>query len=178
MKRCSKCAIDKVYSEFAKASNTKDGLQYQCKACNKAYRISNRNKIVEYQKEYRKNTREVKAVYNREYYQNNKDALLGQTRDYRTQPHRKTRKRCLQLQGAYGITLSVYDLMLHEQEGVCAICKGKQSVEGKDFCVDHCHKTGIVRGLLCDKCNLGLGALGDDIEGLERALSYLEKVYG
>ena len=74
----------------------------------------------------------------------------------------------------YGITLDEYNEMFAEQNGCCAVCE-KHQIEFKDsLSVDHCHETGDVRGLLCFKCNTGIGKLGDNIEGLERALKYLK----
>ncbi len=49
---------------------------------------------------------------------------------------------------------------------------------GKGTHLDHCHKTGIFRGWLCNRCNLGIGHLGDSIKGIERALAYLRRAYG
>jgi hypothetical protein len=63
-----------------------------------------------------------------------------------------------------------YDALLESQGGVCAVC-GKPSK--KTLCVDHCHSTGTIRGLLCRKCNLGLGCLADDQATLIAALAYL-----
>jgi hypothetical protein len=69
----------------------------------------------------------------------------------------------------YGITPACYAKLLSEQDGVCAICK--------EFCdkleVDHCHKTGIIRGLLCGKCNRGIGQFNDDIKKIQGAIDYL-----
>jgi hypothetical protein len=45
------------------------------------------------------------------------------------------------------------------------------------FHVDHCHETGKIRGLLCHSCNTGIGKLGDNLEGLQKAVSYLERFY-
>ena len=59
------------------------------------------------------------------------------------------------------------------QEGLCAICGLPET--DKRFCVDHNHKTGVVRGLLCANCNKGLGHFFDSIESLEKAKSYLLK---
>ena len=83
----------------------------------------------------------------------------------------------------YNITEKQYNQMLSEQEHKCACC-GKpiqERVKGqgkKTICVDHDHKTGQVRGLLCGLCNSGIGALGDNIQGVRNALNYLEKHYG
>jgi recombination endonuclease VII len=78
--------------------------------------------------------------------------------------HRKRR-----FQEVYGISLADYDLMLARQRGVCAICKRS----GQVLCVDHCHATGKVRGLLCSKCNSTLGFCDDDPKRLLAAIAYL-----
>lgn len=70
----------------------------------------------------------------------------------------------------YGVSEDDYFEMLAEQNYRCAICRDKYA---RNLCVDHCHKTGIVRGLLCSRCNAGVGMLGDSAEGLEVALGYL-----
>ena len=76
----------------------------------------------------------------------------------------------------YGITLADYDLMLQEQNDGCAICGRKASEERFGvLSVDHCHDTGRVRGLLCEKHNMALGMFGDDIELLNEAIRYLSK---
>ncbi|MEV7073553.1 endonuclease VII domain-containing protein [Streptomyces sp. NPDC093990] len=61
------------------------------------------------------------------------------------------------------------DEMVAVRRGLCAICSTVPAVH-----VDHCHKTGRVRGVLCFNCNSGLGLLGDDPEALNRAADYLE----
>lgn len=74
----------------------------------------------------------------------------------------------------YGIEPEDYDRMLAEQGFACAICH-KPETQSKDgrFHVDHCHSTDVVRGLLCDRCNVGLGSFGDDPDALVRAAEYL-----
>lgn len=72
----------------------------------------------------------------------------------------------------YGLTVEEYWAIHDEQLGVCAICR---NVLGERTAVDHDHETGTVRGLLCINCNTGLGKLGDSIESLELALTYLRK---
>ena len=73
----------------------------------------------------------------------------------------------------YGLTVAEYNRLLLEQQNVCFICKktNKQKMLG----VDHDHKTGQVRGLLCDLCNRALGLLHDDISLLRRAIGYLHQ---
>jgi Recombination endonuclease VII len=68
-----------------------------------------------------------------------------------------------------------YRRMLSKQNGACAICK---QVFQETLAVDHCHTTGKVRGLLCRKCNTGLGNYGDDPGRLREAAAYLEASRG
>lgn len=70
----------------------------------------------------------------------------------------------------YGLTLHDYYWMVEEQLGRCAICF-KPPPRGKRLVVDHCHTTGKVRGLLCGRCNAGLGMLGDT--KVKSALDYI-----
>lgn len=74
----------------------------------------------------------------------------------------------------FGMTLEDYDSMLEQQDGKCAICKSEDS-KGKRFSVDHNHKTGEVRGLLCNPCNAALGLLKDSPEIINSAKEYLLK---
>ena len=82
----------------------------------------------------------------------------------------KSRERSLLVY--YGITLAEYTAMLDAQSGRCKICN---SLPGKrSLCVDHCHTTGKIRGLLCDSCNRGLGLMKDSAQILFSAIGYLE----
>lgn len=87
----------------------------------------------------------------------------------------------LSLRRHYGITVDDYLKMHDAQNGVCAICKcGETSVDNKTkkirrLAVDHCHDSKKIRGLLCSKCNTGLGSLGDNTATLLSAVAYLEK---
>jgi hypothetical protein len=79
------------------------------------------------------------------------------------------------LKRVYGMTLEDYDSMLVQQEHKCKICKTPDAGgKHKKFYVDHCHKTGKVRGLLCTGCNLALGGFRDNIDTLSRAILYLK----
>lgn len=74
----------------------------------------------------------------------------------------------------YGITVEDFHRMLVEQGGVCAICRTNCNVNRR-LCIDHCHVTGKVRGLLCSECNSAIGKLKDDKELIKNALNYLEE---
>jgi hypothetical protein len=85
------------------------------------------------------------------------------------------------LKKRYGIGEKEYKELYENQKGNCAIC-GKHATsvftkgaEGFELCVDHCHNTSKVRGLLCENCNTGIGKLGDSPELLRNAITYLEK---
>jgi hypothetical protein len=72
----------------------------------------------------------------------------------------------------YGLTKEEYERMQTEQDNKCLICETE--IKGKDICVDHCHDTGDVRGLLCRTCNSGLGFFKDTLEILENAVTYMQ----
>lgn len=77
----------------------------------------------------------------------------------------------------YGLTMSELEAMAKRQRNRCAVC-GKKKVPGAKLVIDHCHKTGKVRGLLCRNCNTALGLAGDQREAVkiwaDSALRYLE----
>lgn len=76
------------------------------------------------------------------------------------------------IKSRFGITKETYLKILRKQKYVCAICFGKDPLNSK-LCVDHDHATGVVRGLLCTRCNLMLGHLDDNKKTLKSALKYL-----
>ena len=100
-------------------------------------------------------THKNNAEYCKRYYQKNKDIF-----------HHKYLMR------TYGITKEAYDTMMTLQNGVCAICEGRYD-DKKKLAIDHCHDTGTIRGLLCNKCNRGLGMFEDDPTLLNKAVEYL-----
>lgn len=83
-------------------------------------------------------------------------------------------KDCIQSQRAqrlYNITRDDFERMLMKQEGRCAICK---TIPKRKLDIDHCHQTGKVRGLLCNRCNIVLGQVEDNVELLKCAVEYLQ----
>ena len=88
-------------------------------------------------------------------------------------------KRNGRLKSTYGITQDDYERMLSDQGRACAICGAThENRRGKILHVDHCHRTGKVRQLLCTACNTALGKMRDDTERLRSAIEYLERHKG
>jgi hypothetical protein len=90
--------------------------------------------------------------------------------------------RSVQLRNNYGLSMAAYAAMHAEQGGLCEICRQRETMEhcGKlrQLSVDHNHKTGAVRGLLCSNCNTLLGRVDESRELLQAAISYLDKYEG
>lgn len=82
------------------------------------------------------------------------------------------------LERTYNISLEQYQWFYEKQEGLCAICRQEgfkmHPNQKTSIVVDHCHATGVVRGLLCHNCNRALGLLQDSTDYLKRAIGYLE----
>jgi hypothetical protein len=70
----------------------------------------------------------------------------------------------------YGISLQEREEFYKKANYQCELCGSKNNLG-----IDHCHTTGVIRGILCKRCNISIGGLGDTIEGLQKALAYLQK---
>lgn len=116
---------------------------------NAAYRLKNK----ELMKVKRVLGKEAKAEYDRKYREKNQDKFYSK----------------------YGLTISAYYSILESQNKSCAICKTTDMSRYTKFFVDHDHSTGDVRGLLCNKCNYGLGAMSDSVQKIKMAISYLSR---
>ena len=150
-KPCKKCGGTERYMSG----------KHNCVACSKK-NSQRRHKLGEPQRWAKENAERVNAANRRKY----KDL---------TQEEKRVRNRKQQL-SLYGLTLDDYSAMLVEQSGVCAICGKEEAVSSKGvLSVDHDHKSGKVRGLLCDTCNRGLGHFFDNTELLTKAVLYLEQ---
>lgn len=183
-KECKKCGLYLAPEFYHKNCAEKDGLQRRCKYCMAAYRLEHREKNADYQKQYRvKNANKLKEGQRRYYQDHRAELIVAQTeRDRKRKPEIKEyhagwyqrRGRDKQLQKTYGITLGQYNKMLADQSGVCAICNGICQAK-KCLSVDHDHITGVIRGLLCHACNVGLGKFKDNPIILREAALYLER---
>lgn len=117
-------------------------------------------------------------LYGKKWYEKNKETELKRSKEYykksgkeKKSTHYKTTRRNATLVSRYGITEEDFNHLFAKQKGVCAICAKEYHLT---LHVDHCHSSGVVRGLLCNNCNRGLGHFKDSIETLRKAINYLE----
>lgn len=155
-KFCHKCNTLKLFSEFGKDKHRKYGLTSACKSCrnpqSKLWREKNIDKV------------KFLNALNRE-----------KRKDYYSDPINKIKFRSMELKRKFGLTHEQYEEMLKLQNGVCLICKRYRIASNKHHMViDHCHKTGKIRGILCNWCNRGIGLFEDNLELLENAKLYLK----
>lgn len=196
--KCSRCRLLKPVSEYA-PSAVKNGCG-NCRACQQlytsAYQKANPEKSRAYGRaSYRRNLETARArgrkkqnarraaqpeatkEYQRRYYRAAPPAvkakMAASSASWRARNPERVRARDL---AKYGLTPAEYDRILATQGGGCACCGSKKNKSGRRMFVDHDHSTGAVRGLLCHHCNAGIGHLGDTLEGVKRAVAYLERV--
>lgn len=131
-----------------------------------------------YDNEYREKQKEIIKIRGKKYRDENKEMIGQKKKVY----FRKNKKRILDgwnrnvLKHRFGITIHQYEQILRDQGSVCKICKQfrLQRLQRR-MGVDHCHKTGKIRGILCAWCNSAIGNFGDDINLLKIAINYLKE---
>lgn len=107
------------------------------------------------------------------YYEANTERIkqVNRERAARRRAKHPDYERWLKIKKKYGITKDDYDALWEKQDGRCAICA--VDLATVKACVDHCHQSSEVRGLLCNTCNQGLGYFADDPGRLLAAVAYL-----
>lgn len=147
-KICSVCRIEKPFSDYFKDNRRKVGIRCKCKSCCKKetydWRIKNRSEYNNYAAAWRAKNPE--------------------------------KQHASEIKRYYSLSIERYNEMLTKQACKCKIC-GKDhnpTVKRGRLYVDHNHRTGIVRGLLCGTCNSGVGYFEDSIDILKSAIKYLE----
>ena len=162
MKRCLICDELKDVSDFHKAKDKPDGLRNDCKKCRKL---------------------KLKSDINTTHFRCYKCGVLKEKNEVNFSISKSSKfkfRRCCKicakqqqrinhLARSYNITTEQYNEMLNKQDNKCLICSKIDKLV-----VDHDHNTGLVRGLLCDTCNRGIGYLKEDKTILLNAISYLE----
>jgi hypothetical protein len=139
----------------------------RCRAQHQAHKRERNERARAYREVHKK---EINARA-RAHYEAHKDEIKEQSRArYHAQKHDNASPARRARLKRYGISPAEYDALLAKQDGACAICRRRS--KGR-LCVDHCHVTGMIRGLLCNECNGALGYLKDDQASLVAALAYL-----
>jgi hypothetical protein len=142
------------------------GGKKACRRCHAMKPLEEFNK----NKQYRSGRQKWCKCCSKEYYHANRERIDARQRA-RYQKNKGKLLRANRL-GTYGLRPADYDRMFAEQSGVCAICR---KVVVGNLCVDHNHETRQVRGLLCRKCNTGLGNFQDSPDLILTAHAYLER---
>jgi len=137
------------------------------------YYARNKELIKDKSKVYREEHKEEIYVAHKAYYEEHREELLIRKRKYDAEHKREAKNR--NLMRKYGISIEDYDVLFKTQGGKCGGCLISQKKLNIPLCVDHDHKTGKVRGLLCSPCNRLLGQLKDSPEVLIRLANYLKK---
>lgn len=203
-KWCPCCNVTRTCDDFARCVAREDGLQSQCRKCVAAIRRGRRaERKPFYWRDVllalglrhctdcdtskpldaffpqagkfggvHSHCRECRNARGRARTANDGDSVRAWRKEWR----RKNPDRCREyarrhhLKVNYGLSEADYDALVERHGGCCAICGGDAGLA-----VDHCHTTGVVRGLLCTRCNPGLGFFQDDPELLRQAIDYLER---
>jgi len=144
---CRWCLTEKPAAAFTPVRGLKKRTRPRCLKCIDEYRTAHRKLPASQErlKEYRSNNKPYMTKYNRERH----------------------------LRDKYGITSADYAAMVARQGGHCACCGGDPTARG--LVVDHDHKTGKVRELLCEPCNQGIGCFRDSLDRLDLAAKYLQR---
>ncbi|WP_030324361.1 endonuclease VII domain-containing protein [Streptomyces sp. NRRL B-3229] len=178
-KECRKCGRDLLLAAFALDKNRRDGLQVHCREC-----------VAEYSAAYYRRRREAMGKSVREHIdvpdghklcrtcgevkprsEWHRNATASDGLSTRCKSCRAAQSRRDHLKRQYGITEAERDELVASQGGVCCICLAAVPEH-----VDHCHKTGRVRGVLCFSCNAALGQFKDRPDAIRRAAAYLEGI--
>lgn len=192
-KICNVCFKNKELEDFYKDhSKVRNECKNCCKDYIRLYRIKNLEKLrsrekeqyikhretkIEHKKRARLENPENSRLINKKCRDKYKEKYNEKRReDYKKDPE-KFKDRSLK--SHFGIGITEYKQLLEIQNNTCAICNNPETVKRKgklkNLAVDHCHKTGKIRGLLCARCNKAIGLLKDDINIINNCVNYLQK---
>jgi hypothetical protein len=156
---CSKCLEELPKTSFSKDKSKKTGIHTVCKPCQKKQKDSRKDEAKKVRKAHYEKNKEKSSLYHKEKNSNPK------VKSYNKEKH---------LKKTYNLTLDEVEALKVKQKFRCAICKThEEDCSRKTLFVDHNHKTGEIRGLLCSQCNSALGLMYDSKEILNNAIEYL-----
>ncbi|MFJ2293181.1 endonuclease VII domain-containing protein [Streptomyces sp. NPDC087894] len=172
-KKCSRCRKALPTESFASNRAMRDGLQAYCRECSAEYyrqRQEARGRSVRVKvpvQRGHKRCPQCGEVKPHDQWERNKSSSDGWSSYCR--PCRAERNRVSYFQRKYGLSPADLGDLIAAQKSVCCICLTAPAEH-----VDHCHKTGRVRGVLCFSCNAALGQLKDRPDAIRRAAAYVE----
>lgn len=165
LKCCTGCKFTKPVSEFSnKTKPTK--LLSRCRDCRRAGCRAWYERNIESERERARNRMKVYGPKERE-----RNRIWAAANPEKARHH--SRKKLLGKK--YNMTIEEHDALFASQGFACGACGSPSPSSKKGWSTDHCHKTGVVRGIVCHHCNIGIGHAKDNIETIRLWISYLER---
>jgi hypothetical protein len=182
-KLCCRCKQTLPRDAFSRNRRHSTGLHSACKSCLSASRYSqkwragNRERAREYARQWNEENREANLVKLRQYLARTKGRRNENCKKWKQENPDKVvvyaRRTWLK---RYGLTLEHYEALSEQQGHKCAICASPRENERTgNLCVDHCHDSSVVRGLLCNDCNRNLVAQRNDPDIFLKAAEYVRQ---
>lgn len=165
--------VHKYYKEHREEILVKDKIYYNknkeaLKITMRNWVVKNRDTVRRIKRKYKTAHKESEAAYNRKHHNENREHYRKYKRGWcRSNPDKMKNEK---LKNRFGITLEQFLSILKTQNNMCGVC-GTTLVQP---CVDHCHVTGMVRGVLCRGCNSGVGSFKDSPETLHTAIRWIQ----
>lgn len=202
-KYCSGCKEYLPLESFGLSKNGSQGRRNKCKSCRnkdeKAYSQQNVARVSEWRKNNPDKDKILRGAWNKSdgkktadkrWVENHPEYVYAPTEQAKENKKAYTKKRKEQgliekialksrLKIQYGLTVEEYEKLLSSHQGVCAICGEQETAvyngKIKRLAIDHNHETGEVRGILCDRCNRGLGFFRNSSQLLLNAARYIDE---
>lgn len=161
----------------------KSGISLKCRICkvdrDRIWKDLHRDQHIQSSTRWKNEHREKYREWQREDRKNNPDKYRSYQDNYKNK--HGDRKTTLEIIRIRGISFESYAQLIVDQKNLCAICEKPETRKSRTgesvtrLCMDHDHKTGKVRSLLCHDCNTALGKFKDDISLIKKAIAYLVK---
>lgn len=183
LKLCKRCGNAKALTDFYKTKNTKDHLETSCKLCRRAgvykWRKTPNGKTYRVRSEQNRRKRNPERLkrYLQEY--ESRPETIQKRADYKRRPEVQERNRLRTLhrrcKRVYNTTLEAMYELIEKQERKCAVCLQPliPAVIGKHCVIDHDHVTGLVRGVVHNRCNMIVGVVETSPDIVEAAKRYV-----